>query len=182
MRGMRRSQGRNAGTAVGMAHADSIASYLKQPYTRIVVPEKDGTYRGEILEFPGCIATGDSPSKTIQALEIAAAEWLDAAIERNQPIPGPVESADFSGRLVLRMPKSLHKKAARLAERDGISLNQFIVSGLAEYVGERAHSLQTQVVFHTNISNLSLDVTSNVVVSGAIVPIEQSSSWYPQIR
>lgn len=113
------------------------ADYLKRPYARIVVPEADGSYRGEILEFPGCIATGDTPAEALESVEDAANGWLQAALARHQPIPDPVEETEFSGKLVLRMPRSLHKKAARLAEHDGVSLNQFIVTSLAEHIGEQ---------------------------------------------
>ena len=92
---------------------DNIASYLKRPYARVIIPEVDGTYRGEISEFPGCIATGDTPAEALEALEEVAAEWLEAALDRNQPIPVPVENTEFSGRLLLRMPKSLHKEGRK---------------------------------------------------------------------
>jgi antitoxin HicB len=154
MRGMRRSRGRapEMTEEAAMALSDRAASYLKQPYARIVIPETDGTYRGEILEFPGCIATGDTPAEALEALEEVAIEWLNAALTNNQPIPAPLENAEFSGRLVLRMPKSLHKKAARIAERDGVSLNHFIVTSLAVYVGERVWSPNV-MSFQTVISN-----------------------------
>lgn len=127
---------------------EPVASYLRQPYARIVIPESDGTFRGEILEFPGCIATGDTPADALSELEEVASAWLQGALEQNQPIPEPVDNTQFSGRLVLRLPKSLHKKAARIAERDGVSLNQFIVMSLAENVGERARQ-PNQIVFHS---------------------------------
>jgi antitoxin HicB len=139
-----------------------IVSYLRQPYARIVVPEEDGTFRGEILEFPGCIATGDTPTETFSSLDEVASAWLKGALEQNQPIPEPVENTEFSGRLVLRMPKSLHKKAAILAERDGISLNQFIVMSLAENVGLGARR-EAQVTFNAVLSS----VTGGAVVYGA---------------
>lgn len=123
-----------------------VASHLKQPYARMVIPEIDGTYRGEILEFPGCIATGDTPDETLTALEDAARGWLEAAVTLNQNIPDPFDNSEFSGRLVLRISKSLHKKAARLAEREGVSLNQFIAVSLAECVGERAKPSNTVIV------------------------------------
>ncbi|HEY6432776.1 MAG TPA: type II toxin-antitoxin system HicB family antitoxin [Acetobacteraceae bacterium] len=111
--------------------------YLKRPYARIVTPEADGTFRGEILELPGCIATGDTPEEALSELESAAKSWLEAALESNQAIPAPLDSNEYSGRLVLRLPRSLHKKAARVAERERVSLNQFIVAALAEQIGER---------------------------------------------
>ena len=40
-----------------------------------------------------------------------------------------------SGRLLLRMPAALHAELARTAEREGISLNQFITRALAGKIG-----------------------------------------------
>jgi antitoxin HicB len=135
--------------------SEQVSSYLRRPYARIIVPEKDGTFRGEILEFPGCIATGDTPAETLSELDEVASAWLEGALEHNQPIPDPVENTEFSGRLVLRLPKSLHKKAVRAAERDGVSLNQFIVMSLAEHVGERARP-QNQITFSTVLSTVGV--------------------------
>lgn len=111
------------------------ADYLKMPYGRHVVPESDGTFRAEIIEFPGCIAVGDTAAEALGNLENVAASWLEATIARGQHIPEPTESVAFSGKLVVRLPKSLHKRAARTAAQEGVSLNQFIVSSIAEQVG-----------------------------------------------
>ena len=40
-----------------------------------------------------------------------------------------------SGRLLLRMPAALHAELALAAERDGVSLNQFITRALAGKIG-----------------------------------------------
>jgi HicB family len=40
-----------------------------------------------------------------------------------------------SGRLLLRMPAKLHAELARAAEREGVSLNQFITGTLATRIG-----------------------------------------------
>jgi predicted RNase H-like HicB family nuclease len=111
------------------------AEYLRKPYGRTVVPEPDGTFRAEIMEFPGCIATGDTASEALANLEEVAASWLEATIAKGQRVPDPIENMPFSGKLVVRMPKSLHRKAAHLAAREGVSLNQYIVASVAEQVG-----------------------------------------------
>ena len=41
----------------------------------------------------------------------------------------------YNGRILLRIPKSLHKKAAEMAKQDGVSLNQFIMLALSTEVG-----------------------------------------------
>ena len=40
-----------------------------------------------------------------------------------------------SGRLLLRMPAALHAELARWAEREGVSLNQFITNALQRRIG-----------------------------------------------
>ena len=142
----------------------AAAAYLRKPYARLLIPEADGTYRAEILEFPGCIATGDTPDEAFRNLEGAADSWLQAAIAAGQNIPDPADSNEFSGRLVLRMPRSLHKKAWFLAERDGVSLNQFIMAGLAEYVGERrAHP-------HNIMINIAQHAANTAFSPGVVAP------------
>jgi RNA polymerase sigma-B factor len=43
-------------------------------------------------------------------------------------------AGSYSGRLLLRMPRSLHEELARASDRDGVSLNQFITGVLASAV------------------------------------------------
>lgn len=121
---------------------------LKRPYSRVVVPEPDGSYRAHIAEFPGCIASGSTPAEAYASLERVAESWLELTLDKGQPIPDPLDSAEgYSGRIVLRMPKSLHAKAAFAAKNESVSLNQFIVSSVAEMVGAaRSHANRVQTI------------------------------------
>jgi predicted RNase H-like HicB family nuclease len=111
-------------------------NYLKLPYSRILIPdEESGTFTAEIIEFPGCIAQGDTPHKAYKSLEKVARSWLEAAINLGQEIPSPSLDRGFGGKFALRLPKSLHRQATIAAEQDGTSLNQFIVAAVAEKVG-----------------------------------------------
>jgi len=109
--------------------------YLKEPYSRVLVPESDGTYSADIPEFPGCFAEGKTPTEDYANLERIAEAWIEAALEQGQDIPAPIEAHDFSGRIALRIPKSIHKQAAKFAEMDGTSLNQFFLTSVAARVG-----------------------------------------------
>jgi|ERR1700733_14375829 antitoxin HicB len=111
---------------------------LRRPYARVLTPEPNGQYTAEIMEFPGCVAYGDSAVEALKNLDEVSTEWVRASLEQGQDIPEPMANIDYSGRLVLRMTKGLHQRAAICAEREGVSLNQFIVTSLAEAVGERA--------------------------------------------
>ena len=46
------------------------------------------------------------------------------------------DGKEYSGKVNLRMPRSLHRDLARRAEEEGVSLNQFMVVALARAVGE----------------------------------------------
>jgi antitoxin HicB len=126
------------------------ADYLKRPYARVLRPEADGSFSAEILEFPGCFAVGDTGSEALQNLENVAASWILGVLAKNERVPEPLQDKDaFSGKFVLRLPRSLHKKAAFAAEQEGVSLNQFISACVAEAVGHsagRARNLEKENV------------------------------------
>jgi predicted RNase H-like HicB family nuclease len=114
----------------------TASELLKKPYTRVLVPDAEsGTFTAQVLEFPGCVAQGNNPAEAYERLEAAAESWIEAALEMHQEIPQPATDAQFGGKFALRLPRSLHRQAAQLAELDGTSLNQFIVATLAEKVG-----------------------------------------------
>ena len=60
---------------------------------------------------------------------VSAASRRAAAAAENR------ESAPPSGRLLLRMPRTLHGALTEAAEREGTSLNQFITGTLASAIG-----------------------------------------------
>lgn len=109
--------------------------YLKEPYSRVLLPEEDGRFSAEILEFPGCFAQGDNPNDAFNNLEEAAKSWIQASLDQGLDIPSPALNQNYSGKISLRIPRSLHKRAAQLAERDATSLNQFLVSAIASKIG-----------------------------------------------
>jgi predicted RNase H-like HicB family nuclease len=118
-----------------MSKNNFVRDYLKKPYARILLPDDNGGYAAEILEFPGCYACGDTPGEAIENLENAALSWIEAALKQNQEIPEPLANYGYSGKINLRLPKSIHKLAARFAQRDDISLNQFFTSAISAKVG-----------------------------------------------
>jgi predicted RNase H-like HicB family nuclease len=123
-----------AQTTAGKTPAD----YLKQPYARVVVPESDGSFRAEIIEFPGCIAAGETAAEALASLEDVAESWLEATIEKGQRVPDPMEAGEFSGKLVVRLGRDLHRRATYMAAHQDVSLNQFIVNCVAERIGTLA--------------------------------------------
>jgi len=78
---------------------------------------------------------GKNPNEAYNNLEKVAESWIEAAIDQGQEIPEPFAIRDFSGRIALRIPKSIHKQSVKFAEMDGTSLNQFFLTAVAARVG-----------------------------------------------
>ncbi|MHC5610060.1 MAG: toxin-antitoxin system HicB family antitoxin [Nostoc sp.] len=57
--------------------------------------------------------------------------WIETAYEASDDIPLPSSDNSYRGKLLVRMPKSLHRRLAETAEHEGVNLNQYIVSLLS---------------------------------------------------
>ena len=109
--------------------------YLSMPYTRELVREDDGSWFARLLEFPGCMTVGDTQEEALVMLDDAMVTWIEAKLRGREAIPEPMTAAEFSGRFVVRLTKSLHRDLVRAAERNGVSLNQYVVTMLAQSTG-----------------------------------------------
>jgi antitoxin HicB len=107
---------------------------LKYPVTIEEAPE--GGYFAEIKDLPGCFAQGETVAEAHEMIEIARRMWLEVAFEDGQDIPLPRELDQYSGKFFIRTPKSLHRRLDQLADMEGVSLNQFLVSTLSKAVGQ----------------------------------------------
>lgn len=108
--------------------------YLNLPYTRELIPEEDGRWFVRIKELPNCFSQGNTPEEALSMIEEALQGWLEVEIEAGEDIPEPRDEP-YSGRFNTRVPKSLHRRMVEIAESEGVSLNQWIVSVLSEAVG-----------------------------------------------
>jgi hypothetical protein len=62
-------------------------------------------------------------------------DWIAHALSKQRAIAEPRPDSSHSGRLLLRMPQSLHRELARAAESRQVSLNSFITGSLTRAVG-----------------------------------------------
>ena len=74
-----------------------------------------------------------------EALEL----WLEVALEEGLSIPEPRDEEDYSGKFVVRMPRSLHRELVESAAHDGVSLNQYINAVLARAIGQLQSPVHT---------------------------------------
>ncbi len=116
-----------------MAHGRKpLDYYLSLRYPVTLVPEEEGGYTAIVPDLPGCVTVGETAEEAMAMAEDAKRLWIEDAYESGEVIPVPSTEREYSGRLLLRMPKSLHRRLAEDAEREGISLNQYVVALLQE--------------------------------------------------
>lgn len=93
--------------------------------------EDDGVYIARCLEFPSLLAHGASPEDALAELRLVVASVVLDMTDANEVLPEPLGAKSYSGKLVLRLPKDLHRGIAIRAAEEGVSLNQYLLSRLA---------------------------------------------------
>ncbi len=112
----------------------SVDYYTNLPYNfliRSISDESGNYYYGQVLELDGCQSHGDSFEEASRNLREAMKGWLSVKLEHGDHIPEPVNDDNYSGKFIVRVPKSLHRRLAIEAQKEGISLNQYLVYKLS---------------------------------------------------
>jgi predicted RNase H-like HicB family nuclease len=117
---------------------------LELPYHVSLVHDRDEDgaegWVAEVDELPGCVSQGASPNEAVENLADAMLGWISVALEDGKEIPAPYEEPEYSGRFLVRLPRSLHAELAQQAQREGVSLNQFVAAALGAAVHWRTGS------------------------------------------
>ncbi len=121
-----------------MSEAISPERYPVQ--LRPLSEEEGGGWLAEVPDLPGCISDGDTAEEAAADVRGAVESWIEAAEELGRPVPAPRADERFSGKWVIRMPRSLHRRLAERASHEGVSLNTLATTLLAEAVGRRETS------------------------------------------
>lgn len=113
----------------------NVEDYMNLPYNYIVQPINDesGSYfYAHILELDGCQSTGETFEEAYENLKEAMRGWIETKLEAGFDVPLPVGYDDFSGKFIVRIPKSLHYRLSVEAEQEGVSLNQYALYKLSK--------------------------------------------------
>jgi predicted RNase H-like HicB family nuclease len=122
--------------------------YLEMPYEISLVRREDEhgpAWVAQVEEIPGCEARGRTEEEALAEVRELMASWIADALANGRQVPAPRAAATHSGRLLVRMPPTLHADLARLADREKVSLNTLIVGILSGAItwrqaGERGGS------------------------------------------
>ena len=119
------------------AQQRTFEHYMNLPYTIEVKhdPASEWSWFARVVELPGCMTEAPTFEELGPMIEDAMRSWIEEGLEHGDPIPEPRDVGEFSGKVNLRMPRSLHRDLVRRAEAEGVSLNQYMTTALARSVG-----------------------------------------------
>jgi predicted RNase H-like HicB family nuclease len=105
---------------------------------KLVTLDEGEHFEAVVAELPDLVEYGETYDEAY-SLAVESIQALQAdAEEQGRTFPPPMPShavSEHSGRVTLRMAKTLHASATKLAALDGISLNSWIVEAIAFRVG-----------------------------------------------
>ena len=120
--------------------------YMKLNYPIEYWGDEDGFFI-EIPDLPGCMTFCDDSNQINEMAEDAKRLWIQSRLEKGLEIPEPREDEDFSGKILVRLTKHLHRTLSIQAKREGVSLNQHILSLLSgESSTTKIENKLTQVI------------------------------------
>jgi len=105
--------------------------YLNLKYPVTIYEDPEGGFVAEIEDIPGCLTQGETLEEVHAQIDDARRGWLKVAYEEGLEISLPRIDQEYSGKFIVRLPKYLHKQLAQNARKDGISLNQYVISILS---------------------------------------------------
>ncbi len=115
---------------------------LQYPFQAIADNEVGG-YVIIFPDLPGCMTQIDSLDELPHMAEDARTLWIETEYEDGDPIPLPSYPEEYSGKFNVRLPRSLHRQLVESAERDGVSLNQYVTMLLSR--GDAQHRIEQQI-------------------------------------
>ncbi len=146
---------------------------------QVFFSEEDEGFIAIAPDLPGCSAFGATQEEALAELQVAIDVWRGAAAKAGNPIPPPSKpQADPlpSGKVLVRMPRSLHGQLIDRAKAENVSLNQLIVHVLSGAASVQAVATENIWKFATLNSHLfyetgMLVATANVGTWGETVQI-----------
>jgi antitoxin HicB len=113
----------------------NLEYYMKLPYTIEMHQNPEDGWFVRVRELRGCMSHGDTAEEAAAMIREALELWLEVSLQRGLPIPEPRSGDDYSGKFVVRVPRSLHRHLVGAAADEGVSLNQLVNVLLAQGLG-----------------------------------------------
>jgi len=139
-----------------------VADSLQYPI-EVFYSQEDKGFIAVAKDLPGCSAFGKTQSDAVAEIQDAIKAWQQAAQAAGNSVPEPSRHVDEvlpSGKILLRIPRSLHASLIECAKKESVSLNQHLVSVLSLSIGatllREAHAIIASL--QTSIRQVGVDV------------------------
>lgn len=91
---------------------------------------EDQEFVATVLEFPSLSWLDEDQFEALRGIERLVSDVIDEINRSGEPVPQPIATRTFSGRLNLRVPPELHRKLAIEAANHGVPLNTYATERL----------------------------------------------------
>ena len=117
-----------------------------EAYSHIVSPINSadgGGFMFTMPDSPGVVAAGETALDAIADGREAFIATVSALVDMGQEVPAPAFTAeDFtpasaSGKVLARLPRSMHMQLTARAKTEDVSLNSLVLAFIAEGLGRR---------------------------------------------
>jgi predicted RNase H-like HicB family nuclease len=109
---------------------------------KVFYSKEDKGFIAVVPDLAGCSAFGETEKEAIEQVKIAQELWVKTAKKEGRKVPQPSTEDVFSGKILARTPKSLHKALMEKAKEEGVSLNQLVVYLLSRGVNQRISEMK----------------------------------------
>jgi predicted RNase H-like HicB family nuclease len=136
-------------------------------------------YVGKVTEFQNVSAYEDTYEEALTTIRDVLTAIAKSAERKGQPLPVPQGETgeNPSGRITLRMPRSLHAKVLRRAEQDETSANQVINTAIAEYTSEMDATSKIAEIIRNTIENHA-PMTTYVTRESVMFNMAEPEMWH----
>jgi len=98
---------------------------------KVIWSKEDQEYVGLCAEFSSLSYLDEDETKAFTGIQELVNDIITEMSNNGEIIPEPISEKDYSGKLQIRIPPTLHRRLAILASEENVSLNRLINYKLA---------------------------------------------------
>lgn len=144
-----------------MKHAN-VDDYMFK-VEKVVFGENDYEYMVTFDQFEEVVGAGLTQEEAIEDAKENLKAYFEYCLKNSIAIPSPLTKKwidEYSGKITIRISKSLHRDMAEYAERDGMSLNHLVNDAIRFYLSEESLKAITSKAVNEILSTSDTCITA----------------------
>ena len=115
----------------------NLEYYLSLPWKFEFEKAPEGGYYACVKGI-SCYSHGDNLEHAAEQIEEALETYIEGCLENNIPVSEPISEDECSGRISIRVAKSLHCKLSNIAKEEDLSVSHLINDALIKVYDKTA--------------------------------------------